>query len=281
VNPSQYESADESRGAWEDRIADDRRDVRGDALDYVSLRIALHTAMSTARSRVQPRTAEMFELYRVQNRPPEEVAETLGVNVQTVYEAVRRFRSEHLVPAFLQVIGELDDSIADATRLKLLDQAMDDWIKGDSQLAVTLEAEAPRDLKGRLDYLRTTIDLTDIPPVADAWLVLLEMPPGSPYPIGKQLLLTEDQLRIGRIQGLDLDLPSTLVSGHHASVYRESDDWYVRDEDSRNGTYLNSTKLLGPTVLHAGDIVQIGDYCLAFLTREPLDVDDEAIAEEA
>lgn len=48
------------------------------------------------------------------------------------------------------------------------------------------------------------------------------------------------------------------VSTHHARITRTNDGVVITDLGSRNGTFLNGTRLTSPRPVHTGDRVQIG-----------------------
>jgi transcriptional regulator with PAS, ATPase and Fis domain len=71
------------------------------------------------------------------------------------------------------------------------------------------------------------------------------------------------RLRFGRIAGADGDvaLDDPKLSRHHATVTRIGLIVEIRDQGSRNGTFVNGTRI-ETSKLRAGDIVHIGDTLL-------------------
>ncbi|MDR1386973.1 MAG: FHA domain-containing protein [Propionibacteriaceae bacterium] len=68
-----------------------------------------------------------------------------------------------------------------------------------------------------------------------------------------------DQVRIGRSPSCELVLNDDYVSTVHATLTHGQDgSWTLHDLDSTNGTYVNSVKLTGSTVVTAADTIQIG-----------------------
>ncbi|HZU95085.1 MAG TPA: FHA domain-containing protein, partial [Planctomycetota bacterium] len=67
---------------------------------------------------------------------------------------------------------------------------------------------------------------------------------------------------IGRNEANVIDVPDKNLSRFHCEIERRGDDYVVRDAGSRNGTTLNGVKLAGPTVLAAGDKIEIGSAVL-------------------
>ena len=78
--------------------------------------------------------------------------------------------------------------------------------------------------------------------------------------------LNKDRLHIGREADNDIVLTTPGVSRHHAHVIVMNSDIYIRDLDSKNGTYAGSERIeLQP--LHHGDVVTISDFQLKFINE--------------
>jgi pSer/pThr/pTyr-binding forkhead associated (FHA) protein len=67
-----------------------------------------------------------------------------------------------------------------------------------------------------------------------------------------------DELTVGRAAGCQITLDDSFVSQLHARVFRRDGQLYVEDLGSTNGTYLNTKKVAGPTIVRRGDALQIG-----------------------
>ena len=65
--------------------------------------------------------------------------------------------------------------------------------------------------------------------------------------------------RIGRQPGLELVLPSQLVSKTHAEIYERDGALRLRDLGSRNGTFLNR-EAVTDAPLREGDILYLADF---------------------
>ena len=65
--------------------------------------------------------------------------------------------------------------------------------------------------------------------------------------------------RIGRAPGVQLVLPSTVVSKEHAEIYAAGPSLRIRDLGSRNGTLLNRTRV-EDAPLDEGDVLHIGNH---------------------
>ena len=96
-------------------------------------------------------------------------------------------------------------------------------------------------------------------------LVVVEGPtPGLSFPL-KAATCT-----LGRHQGCTIVLSSITVSRQHATITRQADVFYVVDNQSSNGVYLNGQKLQpGQSCpLHNGDMIRLGEFLLLFKNDE-------------
>ncbi|HEX4574021.1 MAG TPA: FHA domain-containing protein [Gemmatimonadales bacterium] len=50
-----------------------------------------------------------------------------------------------------------------------------------------------------------------------------------------------------------------VVSAVHAELRHTAGEWWLADLASRNGTFLNGRRLVAPAVLHAGDLITLGE----------------------
>lgn len=74
---------------------------------------------------------------------------------------------------------------------------------------------------------------------------------GRHYPLA-------DELTVGRAAGCHITLDDTYISQLHARVYSRDGQVFVEDLGSTNGTYLNRSKVDGPTPVGQGDHIQVG-----------------------
>jgi len=63
---------------------------------------------------------------------------------------------------------------------------------------------------------------------------------------------------IGRAGNNTVILADTYASAEHALLTWREGQWWIEDQDSRNGTLLNGTQVNTPTVVSAGDIIGVG-----------------------
>ena len=89
----------------------------------------------------------------------------------------------------------------------------------------------------------------------DARLVVERAPghvPGMIYDIGEGAVL-------GRGDVAEIRLDDPFASSRHAQLILQAGVVVIEDLGSTNGTYLNEELLQGPSPLHSGDRVRIGD----------------------
>ncbi len=84
--------------------------------------------------------------------------------------------------------------------------------------------------------------------------------PGMEYDIG-------DGAVLGRGDQAEIRLEDPFASSRHARLLRQGGIIVLEDLGSTNGTYLNEELLSGPSPLHRGDRVRIGDSEFTFVDR--------------
>jgi FHA domain len=100
--------------------------------------------------------------------------------------------------------------------------------------------------------------------------------PGSPTPSHEFWLLDREYIyplkvglnTMGRSGDNDVVVEELFVSRRHAAILVHHDNSFVlHDTASKNGTYLNGSRISGPTPLEAGDEIRICNRQFVFLTR--------------
>jgi pSer/pThr/pTyr-binding forkhead associated (FHA) protein len=79
---------------------------------------------------------------------------------------------------------------------------------------------------------------------------------------GTRITLGEQPIMIGRANDSTLVLTDDYASTRHARLVMRDGDWYVEDLGSTNGTYLDRTKVTGPTPIPPGVPIRIGKTVL-------------------
>lgn len=94
---------------------------------------------------------------------------------------------------------------------------------------------------------------------------------------GKTFPLGGDVLVLGRDKEADILIEDKGVSRRHAEIFKIDDIFFVRDLDSRNGTFVNE-KQIDKDMLREGDVIMIGQTMLVFESSSAKD--DEADSED-
>jgi len=69
--------------------------------------------------------------------------------------------------------------------------------------------------------------------------------------------LDKDRLTIGRSPECDIILPDRVVSRRHACIERRDGEYFIVDDDSKNGTFVNGQPVTEPHRLVDGDEIQV------------------------
>jgi pSer/pThr/pTyr-binding forkhead associated (FHA) protein len=83
----------------------------------------------------------------------------------------------------------------------------------------------------------------------------------------KEYPFTKNELTIGRKPDNDIVIDNPAVSGHHARIVRQGNDYLLEDLNSTNGTFLHDRKILKANVHHK-DEVGIAKHSLVFVNEE-------------
>jgi hypothetical protein len=81
---------------------------------------------------------------------------------------------------------------------------------------------------------------------------------------GKRMVLTGDEMVIGRSRDCDVTVDDPNISRKHAAVKRSGQGWVVEDLGSTNGVLVNSRRIGAPQPLHPGDRIELGTSELTF-----------------
>ncbi len=77
------------------------------------------------------------------------------------------------------------------------------------------------------------------------------------------------RITIGRTPGNSLVVPDRKCSRVHCEVFCGNGTWYVRDNQSRNGVYLEGAKIEGDTVVQTGQTIGVGDFTVQMTSYHP------------
>jgi pSer/pThr/pTyr-binding forkhead associated (FHA) protein len=79
----------------------------------------------------------------------------------------------------------------------------------------------------------------------------------------RRFVLTGQEVVIGRGEEADISLSSPKASRQHAILSRHGLDDVIRDNESRNGVFLNGVRIHS-AILREGDVVQVADCVFVF-----------------
>jgi diguanylate cyclase (GGDEF)-like protein len=103
----------------------------------------------------------------------------------------------------------------------------------------------------------------DDSPSNDCLVVIYTAEPGL---LGKRFVLDKSPTRVGRGADSQIVLEGDSVSRRHAHLERRAGAWYVVDDGSTNGTYVNEEQIAREQLLTNGDRIKIGPSILKFLS---------------
>jgi two-component system, cell cycle response regulator len=87
----------------------------------------------------------------------------------------------------------------------------------------------------------------------------------------KRFPLDTPVLRIGRGSENQVVLEGDSVSRRHARIELKGDEWYVFDEKSTNGTFVNDEQASSTTKLENGDRIKIGPTIFKYLSGKDVE----------
>lgn len=76
--------------------------------------------------------------------------------------------------------------------------------------------------------------------------------------------LTSDRAVIGRSPDCSVVLAADAVSRHHMQIVRDGQSFFIEDLQSRNGTFVNGTRVARPTPLTDNALIRVGELLLTF-----------------
>jgi hypothetical protein len=98
----------------------------------------------------------------------------------------------------------------------------------------------------------------------EAWLKV-----EAGFRAGREVLLTKEETTIGRAESCDLGLfRDNTIEKLHARIKLQANRYYLADENTPAGTYLNDQKVAKPMPLKNGDLIRVGSSELRFGERQ-------------
>lgn len=87
---------------------------------------------------------------------------------------------------------------------------------------------------------------------------------------GQTVLISQDAFRIGKnAPAVDYQILNNItVSRLHAIIFRRNGSFYIADQNSTNGTYINNVRITTECQLHDGDSIRLSDEEIIFHIRK-------------
>lgn len=126
------------------------------------------------------------------------------------------------------------------------------------------ESRAEATIRYSLEAEEREPDLAELRKLAGEGITLVVRSGGDMA--GETFVPAGERTSIGRNPECEIFLDDITVSRDHAVLLRKDDGYYVKDNGSLNGTYVNHVRV-ETQKLSDGDQLQIGKYKLTFIER--------------
>ena len=93
---------------------------------------------------------------------------------------------------------------------------------------------------------------------------------------GREKTLTDKSLTIGRDAEAGIQILDRSASRFHAEIFAVGGMWFVKDLESKNGSFVNDERLKDEELLREGDVIKIGTTELVYESGAALTEDDDA-----
>lgn len=90
----------------------------------------------------------------------------------------------------------------------------------------------------------------------------------EPSFLGKRFVLEANPTSVGRGADNHIVLEGDSVSRRHAHFEKRKNRWFIVDDGSTNGTYVNEEQIVRDALLQNGDRVKVGPTILKYLTGD-------------
>jgi Inner membrane component of T3SS, cytoplasmic domain len=85
---------------------------------------------------------------------------------------------------------------------------------------------------------------------------------------GREMFLTLERTTLGRAESCDIGLfGDNQIEKLHACILQAGNCYYVEDQETPAGTFVNEQPVVGRTPLKSGDRIRVGDSVLCFRER--------------
>ena len=86
---------------------------------------------------------------------------------------------------------------------------------------------------------------------------------------GREMILAKERTSVGRAEGSDIALfGDSGVERQHAQIVLDAHRYWIEDNGTPGGTFVNDQKIDGRAVLQSGDLIRMGKSLLRFYERQ-------------
>jgi pSer/pThr/pTyr-binding forkhead associated (FHA) protein len=98
------------------------------------------------------------------------------------------------------------------------------------------------------------------------------------FTVLKEIESDQDEITIGRNTENDIHIDSMAVSGHHAKLVEAEGNYYIEDQGSTNGTFVNEERI-SKHVLKENDEISIGKHILVISFKKRSEIEAARISD--
>ena len=217
--------------------------------DQLWARLFLTEALEQVKGRIEPLTFRSFWMYAVEDQKPEVVQQALGIKSRnTVYQQRNR------------VIALIRQELVDMDEAPAAEDAICNGIRTAQEDRTTVSYCPSAELKNRLDKVRQILKRSHPPDAPGDYLLVRGGQREEWVPL-------QDKVTVGADPACDIQINSDYVSAKHCRIEGDSGAWVVHDLGSKNGVYVNAERVTEPRPLRDGDVIELGNVTLVFLTN--------------
>ena len=210
-------------------------------------------ALSRVKERLEELTWQSFKEFVLEgNKSADQVATELGIKDRNViYQHKNR-----VISLLKEEIRKLEEEVGDFDNSWTNDNEEFDDV---TLQTLTYGLEIPsEDVEKRVNIIQKALSNQDPESIKENKLLVITRGNNWWESLEKDFYVGKDEMN-------NLHLNSKFLSKKHCMIFNNSSDWRIKDLHSKNGTSVNG-KSISEKVLNDGDIIQLGDVLLLFVT---------------
>ncbi len=232
--------------------------------DSLWLQSVLNQALRQTYKKIDQVTYKSFCLYVIEGLPVEEVSRRLdGLRRGTIYQQKSRLL-KMAEKEFCELLEKLGEPIEQASAGTDFIKAVEEMVHHRPEYRETIIQAAPvKPDFSKLELVRKVLENVGRN-LSGAAVIVIDVENID----NSQRVELVSSLSIGKQDKCDIVLNDDMVSGLHATVSRDGDCYFIKDENSANGTLVNSTLIKGDHELHDSDIITFSErYFALFIVK--------------